>query len=208
MKCTHMLFKKIVVLTFAVVALTSCYLPASFDAEMEISRTGLYRISFDGYIVDMNIYQGLSSKKLTEGSEELKVKTDRIVADFKRDKSTQSVSYYKQGAFKVKWSKGGDIIKVRQSIFFRRNENMFSVTYDKKKATITLKGKYITKQNASRLEKMGLSLQGVVRIKTDAKVITHNAQKVWNEGAIKYYGWRLESLRDKPPLLIVSLGLL
>ncbi len=181
-------------------------MPASFDAEMEISRNGLYKISFDGYIVDLNIYQKLSSKELKVGSDELKKKTDMIIADFSRDSDTRSVSYYKQGAFKVHWVKGGDIIKARQVMFFRRNENIFSVTYNKKKATIMLKGKYIKKQDAARLEKMGLNLQGVVRIKTDAKVVTHNAQKVWNEGLVKFYGWRLNSLRDKPPLLIVSLG--
>jgi hypothetical protein len=203
-----MFFKKIAILPFSLVFLSSCYLPASFDAEMEISRNGLYKISFDGYIVDLNIYRKLSSKELTEGSKELKVKTDLIVADFKRDSDTRSVSYYRQGAFKVNWVKGGDIIKTRQAMFFRRNENIFSVTYNKEKAIITLKGKYIKKQDAERFEQMGLSLKGVVRIKTDAKVITHNAQKVWTEGLVKFYGWRLESIRDKPPLLIVSLGLL
>ncbi len=203
-----MLFKKLIVSTLAVVFLSSCYLPASFDAEMEISRNGLYKISFDGYIVDLNIYRQLSSKKLKPGTKEMKEKTDQIIADFKRDSDTESVSYFKQGAFKVKWSKGGDIIKTRQAMFFRRNENIFSITYDKKKAIITLKGKYIKKQDAERFENLGLTLQGVVRIKTDAKVITHNAQKVWSEGLVKFYGWRLNSIRDKPPLLIVSLGLL
>ena len=208
MKLVQMPFKNLIALAFATVILTGCYLPASFDAELELSRNGLYKISFDGYIVDLNIYRQLSSKKLKVGSKELKEKTDRIVADFKRDSSTQSASYYQQGAFKVKWVKGGDIIKTRQAMFYRRNENMFSVTYDKKKAIITLKGKYIKKQDAERLEQMGLSLQGVVKIKTDAKVIKHNAHKTWTEGVVKYYGWKLESLRDKPPLVIVSLGLL
>ena len=91
-------------------------------------------------------------------------------------------------------------------MFFRRNENMLSITYDKKKATIMLKGKYIKSQDAARLEQLGLTVQGVIRIKTDAKVVTHNAQKIWNEGSVKFYGWRLNSIRDKPPLLIVSLG--
>jgi hypothetical protein len=202
-----MKFKKYAALTLAVVLLTGCYLPASFDTDIELSRNGLYKISFDGYIVDMNIYHGLSSKKLKEGTPEMKVKTDAVIADFKRDSDTKSVSYYKQGAFKVKWIKGGDIVKTRQVMFFRRNENIFSVTYNQKKAIITVKGKYILRRDVIRLEQMGLNLQGVVRIKTDAKVIKHNAHKIWSEGAVKIYGWRLKSLKDRPPLLIVSLGL-
>ncbi len=201
-----MLIRKFALLLPAVMILTGCYLPASFDAEMELSRTGLYKMSFDGYIVDLNIYRQMRSKKLKAGSPELKAKTQKIIEDFERDRSTKSVSYYQQGAFKVNWAKGGDIIKARQVMFFRRNENMLSITYDNKKAIVTLKGKYIKSQDAARLEQMGLNVQGVIRIKTDAKVVTHNAQKIWNEGAVKFYGWRLNSIRDKPPLLIVSLG--
>lgn len=201
-----MLFRKFALLVSAILILSGCYLPASFDAEMELSRTGLYKMSFDGYIVDLNIYQSMRSKKLKVGSPELKEKIQKVIDDFERDTSTKSVSYFKQGAFKVNWSKGGDIIKARQVMFFRRNENMLSITFDKKKATIMLKGKYIKSQDAARLEQLGLTVQGVIRIKTDAKVVTHNAQKIWNEGSVKFYGWRLNSIRDKPPLLIVSLG--
>ncbi|MBT3915064.1 MAG: hypothetical protein HOF23_01755 [Rhodospirillaceae bacterium] len=201
-----MLFRKFALLVPAILILSGCYLPASFDAEMELSRTGLYKMSFDGYIVDLNIYKSMRSKKLKVDSPEFKEKIQKIIDDFERDTSTKSVSYFKQGAFKVNWSKGGDIIKARQVMFFRRNENMLSITYDKKKATIMLKGKYIKSQDAARLEQLGLTVQGVIRIKTDAKVVTHNAQKIWNEGSVKFYGWRLNSIRDKPPLLIVSLG--
>ena len=201
-----MLFRKFALLVPAILILSGCYLPASFDAEMELSRTGLYKMSFDGYIVDLNIYKSMRSKKLKVDSPEFKEKIQKIIDDFERDTSTKSVSYFKQGAFKVNWSKGGDIIKSRQVMFFRRNENMLSITYDKKKATIMLKGKYIKSQDAARLEQLGLTVQGVIRIKTDAKVVTHNAQKIWNEGSVKFYGWRLNSIRDKPPLLIVSLG--
>ena len=206
MKRCKMLFRKFALLVPAILILSGCYLPASFDAEMELSRTGLYKMSFDGYIVDLNIYKSMRSKKLKVDSPEFKEKIQKIIDDFERDTSTKSVSYFKQGAFKVNWSKGGDIIKARQVMFFRRNENMLSITYDKKKATIMLKGKYIKSQDAARLEQLGLTVQGVIRIKTDAKVVTHNAQKIWNEGSVKFYGWRLNSIRDKPPLLIVSLG--
>jgi ribosomal protein L24E len=197
---------KIGILFLAILSLSSCYLPVSFDTEIEISKHGLYNISFDGYIVDLNIYRGLSDKKLKEDTDEMKVKTDATIADFRRDKSTKSALYYKQGAFKVKWVKSGDIIKTSQVIFLRRNENIFSITRDKKKEIITLKGKYFKNKDIEGFERIGLTFRGVVRIKTNAKVITHNAQKVWNEGSIKFYGWRLKSMHDKPPLLIMSLG--
>ena len=48
-------FKQFAGLILVVIFLTGCYLPASFDAEIELSRTGLYKMKFDGFIVEMNL---------------------------------------------------------------------------------------------------------------------------------------------------------
>ena len=183
-----------------------CYLPGSFDAEIELSRPGHYKMKFDGYIVEVTMYDDLRKKKLSE--DEIKAKIKQVIGDFKRDKGTREVSYFGQGAFKVRWVKNGDVIKSKMITFFRRNENMLSITYLKKKATITLRGKYITKQNRERLIQMGLDVKGVIKIKTDAKVISHNATKVTKDGPITIYGWKLNSINDPSPKLVVSMGLL
>lgn len=183
-----------------------CYLPGSFDAEIELSRTGHYKMKFDGYIVEITLYDGLRKKKLSK--DQIKDKVKQVIGDFKRDKGTKEVSYFGQGAFKVRWVKNGDVIKSKMISFFRRNENMLSITYLKKEATITLRGKYIKKQDRDRLHEMGLNVQGVIKIKTDAKVISHNATKVTKEGAITVYGWKLNSIDDPAPKMVVSMGLL
>lgn len=155
------------------------YLPASFDAELGLSRTGLYKMSFDGYIVELTLYKDIREKKIDKEAEQKKAAII-IIADFTRDTSTKSASYFGQGAFHVKWSKGGDIIRSRQVTFFRRNENMLSITYNtynKNTAIITLAGRYIRKQQAEQLQAMGLDVKGVIRIKTDAKVLSENSQK-------------------------------
>ncbi len=185
---------------------TGCYLPGSFDAEIELSRTGHYKMSFDGYIVEITLYDGLRKKKLTQ--KQIKDKIKQVIGDFKRDRGTKEVSYYNQGAFKVRWVKTGDVIKSKMITFFRRNENMLSITYDKKKAIITLRGKYIKKQDRDRLIQMGLDVQGVIKIKTDAKVLSHNATKVTKDGLITIYGWKLNSIEDPSPRMVVTLGLL
>jgi hypothetical protein len=186
----------------AVLTLASCYLPGSFDAEIELSRTGLYKMTFDGYIVDVNFYNDIREGKLTP--EEERVKADRIVADFTRDRDTKEASYFGKGAFKVVWSKSGDIVKSRKVTFFRRNEEMLSITYIEDDRTITIGGKYIKKEDAERLQQMGLNVQGVLRIKTDARVEGHNATKVTKEALMSVYGWQIKSVTDPSPKMKIT----
>ena len=186
----------------ALLALASCYLPGSFDAEIELSRTGLYKMKFDGYIVDVNFYGELRDNKLSK--EEQAAKVERILTDFTRDKDTKEATYFGQGAFHVVWSKSGDIVKSRQVTFFRRNEDMLSITFNEKQRTITLAGKYIKKDDAERIRQMGLNVQGVLKIKTDARVEAHNATNVTKEAAVSVYGWRLTSVTDPSPKMKVA----
>ncbi|MEE2760064.1 MAG: hypothetical protein VYE18_01290 [Pseudomonadota bacterium] len=190
-------------LLIALIALSGCYLPASFDAELQLSRTGLYKMKFDGYIVETTLYKELRENKINKKTAQEKIA--RVIRDFKRDRATKRVTYFGQGAFQVNWSKGGDIIKSRQVTFFRRNENMLSITYNKNTARITLAGRYIKRRDADRLRTMGLDVKGVILIKTDAKVLSHNAQKTFPEGAITIYGWELKSVYDLAPKMEVML---
>ena len=127
-----------------------------------------------------------------------------VIADFKRDGDTKEVSYYGQGAFKVIWQTNGDITRTKNVTFFRRNENMLSILYDEKESTITLQTKYIKKQDADRILAMGLNVQGVLRVKTDARIIKHNAQRVTKDGLTTIYGFRMTSLTDPSPRMQVA----
>ena len=202
-KMTKFTSNSIVILILTAVFLTGCYLPGSFDAEIELSRTGLYKMKFDGYIVDLKMYDDLRTGKLSKQSE-INPKIDQVIGDFKRDSGTRAVSYFGNGAFKVVWGKSGDLIRTTMISFFRRNENMLSISYVKDKGLITLAGKSIGKNNAARLNKMGLNIRGVLRIKTDTRVISHNAQKVIKNGQVAEYVWEVLSIFDKAPKMVVS----
>lgn len=191
-------------LTGLLLVLTGCYLPGSFDAQIELSRTGLYKMTFDGYIVDLNIYNDITVKKLPP--KEIEPKIERVINDFKRDSGTKLIKYFRQGAFQVRWSKGGDLVRTKQVMFYRRNENILSVTYNKKKATMTMRGKYIKKQDANRLAAQGLDIvRGFIQVKTDAQVVEHNAHKITDQGAVKIYGWEVKSVFDRAPKMVVLL---
>jgi hypothetical protein len=190
-------------LLVAIVVLSGCYLPASFDAELELSRTGLYKMSFDGFIVETGLYREIRADTIK--GEALEEKIARVLTDFTRDSSTKSVSHFGKGAFKVVWSKSGDIIRSRQVTFFRRNENMLSISFNKNTGRIGLAGRYIAKKDGDRIQAMGLDVKGVIRIKTDAKVLSHNAQKTFKEGAVTVYFWELKSVYDRAPKMQVVL---
>ena len=183
--------------------LSGGYLPASFDAELELSRTGLYKMSFDGFIVKTGLYNEIRLNKIDKATIEKKIAF--VLRDFQRDSSTKSVSHFGKGAFHVKWVKSGDIIRSRQVTFFRRNENMLSITFNKNTGRIGLAGRHIQKRDGERIQAMRLDVKGVIRIKTDAKVLSHNAQKTFKEGGVTVYGWRLKSVFDRAPKMEVVL---
>ncbi len=156
--------------------LSGCYLPARFDAEIELSRTGFYSLEFQGYMAEIGLYRAIKDKKLN--AEEEAEKVEILKRDFTRDKSVKEFSYFKDGHFKVHYLKKGDITKTGMVTFVRRNENILSITSSPKTGTITIRGKYLKKNDIQRIIDMGLWMEGEVRVKTDAKVLNHNATTV------------------------------
>jgi hypothetical protein len=204
---TGMVLKKIKHLAFvalALVTLNSCYIPASFDAEIEISRTGYYNVVFEGYMVESNLFTKVVKDMINPKEEAERV--ERLKRDLTRDSSTKLFEYFKKGHFRIKWEKEGDILKTKTLTFLRRNENILSISYVKKRALVSIAGTSISKTNAQRMVDMGLGLQGSLKVTTDAKVLSHNATKVKDgEGRKKIYTWVLKSPFDPSPKLSFNL---
>jgi hypothetical protein len=185
------------------VLLSGCYLPARFAAEIEISRNGFYKMDFEGYVVDATFYRDLRDKKLTQ--KQINERIDAILTDFQRDSATKHVSYYGQGAFKVKWVDSGDLLRARMVTFVRRNEEMLSIAYLKDKNVIRVHGRALSKDQKDRLAQMGLNMEGELTVRTDAKVIQHNATKVERKGTVGVYTWTIKSLYDPTPNMVLAL---
>ncbi len=188
-----------------IAALGGCYFPVRFDAEIEISRYGTYSMIFDGYLVDVPLYDGLRKGKVS-GLEERR-KIELLKTDLTRDSSVKEFQYFKQGHFKVHWVKSGDLLRTGMVTFVRRNENILSLTYNKKKGIITVRSTPIARVTAKRLKEIGLDMQGQLRVKTDAPVVNHNAQKTVKDkkSGKRVYVWNIKSILDTPPKLVVVL---
>jgi len=192
--------KSLLLIIVLAAGVSGCYIPASFDAEINIDRGGYYKFKFDGYLAHVTLFNQVQSGKMTAEEEAKKAKV--LEKDFLRDSSTKEFKYFKQGHFKVVWEKEGDLLKSRMVSFARRNENMFSLGYNKNSSVVSVMGTPISKINAKRLLDAGLRVQGQVRVITNANVKSHNAQTIKKgKGREKTYIWNIKSPMDDSPKL-------
>ena len=195
----HLIFSALIFM-----AVGGCYIPASFDAEIEIGRTGFYKMKFEGYMAETNLFNKVVTENISPEEEEERIGV--LERDLTRDSSTKKFEYFKKGHFRIVWEKEGDILASKMVSFLRRNENMLSISYVKSKAQVTVQGTPISDVNAQRMVDAGLGMQGSLKVTTDARVISHNAAKVKDgEGRKKIYIWRIKSPFDPSPKLSFNL---
>ena len=198
--------KTALILALAVPLLVGCYLPVRFDAEIELGRTGFYDIEFDGYMAALPLYTDLQAGKL--GEAEAAEKIANTVADFRNDTATQEAEYVRDGLFRVRWKRDGDLLKSKMVTFLRRNEKIFTLKYLKDQGRMVLEGVSITSENVRRIQDAGLDSQGQLRLRTDARVIDHNAtavKDVKGDNRTKVYIWDIKTLTDPSPYLAAVL---
>ncbi len=202
-----MILKRLPLLVlFAVIAgvLSGCYLPERFDVEMRLNRQGYYSIIFDGYLVDVQMYEALQKGKLPPAEEKKKVAI--LIRDVKRSPAAKEFSYIRKGYFKINWQRKGDLIKDRMVTFLRRDKPMITLQYVRRTGLITMRGSSVRKPIAKQLLAAGLNMQGEVRFITDAKVISSNATKVKEKKGTREttYIWKIKSIFDRAPKLVIS----
>jgi len=190
----------------AVFAVTGCYMPIRFDAEIDINRAGYYQFFFDGYLAKVQLYQDLQDRKISRDEELEQVAL--IKADFERDSATEIFQYYEKGHFRVKYTRSGDLIKTRTMTFFRRNEYILGLSYNKETGQIAMLGKSLQRDNKDRLRAAGLDTSGELRVFSNARVTSHNATTVKpfpSKGPdYKLYTWKIPNLLAPTPALKIQ----
>lgn len=197
---------KIGSLCTAMLVLAACYLPQRFDSEIEIDASGYYSMIFDGYIVDVGLYQGLLDGSINEEQETEKVAV--LTRDLSRDTAMQNVEYFKQGHFRVTWERKGDLLKTKTVTFLRRNESMISLKYVSDAGLVEVMGRSIGKADKQRLAEMGLGMQGEIRVKSPIPALDHNATEVIqdkNDALAKWYVWRIQNIFQATPRLLLKI---
>lgn len=182
--------------------LGGCYVPVRFDAEVEITRAGYYSLTFDGYMASAPLYDELSKGKLLPAGEAEKVAL--LETDITRDKAVEEFKYIRQGHFKIRWHKEGDLLRAKSVTFLRSNERIVSLRYVRTSGQVTMQGAAVAKSNARRLIDSGLNIQGQLRVRTDAEVVSHNATLVKGKG-MRTYVWNIKSAMDPAPKLVLAI---
>jgi hypothetical protein len=199
--------RALLVLLIAAVALTGCYLPARFDAEIELDRRGYYKMIFSGYMVDTRLYGELKSGKVQGAAEVDEVK--KLKADIERDPDASDFGYIKQGYFKMTWKREGDLLKAKSVTFLRRNEHIFGIAYNKETRIINMLGRSLSKKQKDQIVNQGLNTTGELRVITDTRVISHNANEVKDFPArgprTKVYIYRIPNIYRATPQMQISL---
>ena len=190
-------------MTGLMTGLSGCYVPVSFYTEVEISRTGYYEIMYDGYLAWAPLYEKLRKGALSPSEEQEKVA--QITTDLKRDTATREVRYMRRGRFKVNWRKSGDLFKAKMVAFVRRSEKIIVLKFIKDSGEIILEGSSTSRSRAKQLVAAGLNVTGDLRVKTDARVISHNATSVTRNGNRgRIYDWKIRSVFDPAPRLVIA----
>lgn len=171
----------------AALVLSACYLPARFDAEIEVDRAGYYNVKFDGYLADVGLFRGLRDGTISAEQEQTKIGV--IERDFLRDSNTKEFEYFREGHFKINWQRAGDLVEAKTVTFIRRNELIFQLKYMEQSGYVILEGKSITKENRQRLYDMGLDMIGQIRLKTDMPVKSSNATSTKKDPNDKRFTW-------------------
>ena len=221
--------KKLTLAAVAMATLSACYLPARFDAEVEVTRAGYYSMIFDGYLAHVTLYDKLRKGEITEAEEQewierLRRDLVRPSADPRFQSPVKEFKYFKQGHFKVNWTKEGDLTKTKSVYFLRRNEHILALKFirnDMRLSTkkglppelvkgpfIIFEGKSIKKENKTRLVESGLGTEGTIRLKTDTKVYDHNATRNYKDKTDPnhtWYVWEIKSIFAPTPKAVMQL---
>jgi hypothetical protein len=197
---------RIVAALACVLALSSCFIPDKFEAEIRLTRDGSYGVTFIGILT----YGPLFSQIVRGEIDDAKAKENNrmFLEQLKRETFFKSVEPLGRGRFQVRYERTGKFAGRHQTVtFVSRQEPIFRVLTTEK-GTVEVNGSGQGKLYADRLEEVGLTTSGLLRVVTDMEVLEHNAQFIRKSPAPGYtqYDWRIRNFRDPSPRFVAKLA--
>ena len=197
-----MALRRLLMVLFVPILLTSCYLPQDFTIDLSMERNGDYRLSYRGLLVQPNIAQGLLDATLDEDAEEDKVA--KVIADLKRDSSVRQLAYAGMGVFNIVYEKRGNIIREKSFVFVRRQSRILEMFFHKDRNTVEIRGGFVPDQYQDRLTALGYQMTGKIEFRTTAGIRSHNAAEFREINGQNRLRWEIRSITDPVPNVIVG----
>lgn len=188
-------------LVFAAVLLVAgCYLPNDFTADLRITPNGDYRFTYDGNLTYMPLMEKLRKGTLSqqESAEQVKV----VSEDLARDSGFEQISYADQGTFVVRYKRVGNILREKSFNFVRLTSRLLTLER-RQDGNIAIIGDKPNTEDAKRIAEAGIVMRGVLRIQTEADVLTQNATEIVRV-APPVYIWRIDGVEKASPLMIFA----
>ncbi len=184
--------------------LASCWVPDKFGSEIRITKSGGYGISFNGELTWAPLYGQIVRGEIT--TEAAAEQSAGFLAALKTDGNFQYVASLGKGRYQVRYDRRGVIDRTQMISFVRRNARIFQIRANED-GKVSFFGTGAGSSQADLLDAMGLKTDGLLRIVTDAPVLTHNAMSVRPAPMPGYvmYDWKMTSFRQKAPKLTLQL---
>jgi hypothetical protein len=185
--------------------LTTCWLPETFEAEIRFTSTGAFGITYIGTLTYAPLFGQMARDQISK--EDADRQNRQFLAFLRQDKAFKEVNPLGRGRFQVKFMKEGQFAGNMQSYNFVNRQGPIFRLKTFEDGRIGFYGSGQAKVYSKRFEEVGLKMEGLVRVVTDAEVLEHNATfiRAAPVPGFTQYDWRIRSLRDDPPRLTARL---
>ncbi|MEC8200220.1 MAG: hypothetical protein VX085_11735 [Pseudomonadota bacterium] len=185
-------------LLLVIAAVSGCYFPSDFTADLQIDRQGRYRFTYIGKLTDVSLARQLALGRLQGLG--LQKRVEIAERDMRRDSAFKKIQYEEKARFDISYQREGYIVGERSFDFVRLNSRFLTLKYNKNTGEITMIGGKPNENHAKQLEEAGLEFNGVLRVWTNAQPTKHNSKNVRPQGQLIVYTWDIENVRQKVPL--------
>lgn len=186
--------------------LTACYLPDRYQAEIRLTSDGGFGVTYIGQLTYAPLFGQIARGQITEDKAR---ENDRMILEqLKRDPAFKEVSPLGRGRYQVRFEREGKFGGAMQMVnFATRNQAIFRIRTTED-GLVQVNGSGQGQLYAARFEEIGLGMQGLIRVVTDAEVLEHNATFVRASATPGFtqYDWRIRNFRDPPPKFIARLA--
>ncbi len=181
-------------------SLSACWVPEEFHATLDIEEDGSYTFVYDGVLTYAVAAAAAAEGKLDKKTElELKGAEEEL----RQDTSFKKVNYLGEGRYQVGYelSGGADdafafLSEELKIISLRRNDS----------GGLEVAGLELKEEDVQKFDEIGIEVDGVLEVKTDAEVIAHNAPDTpFLFGLLGSYKWTINSPKDPAPSMQVRI---
>ena len=191
------MLKRVGILLLATAAISGCYFPSDFTADLQLDREGRYRFTYVGKLTDVSM-----ARRLVRGDLQginLQNRIEIAERDMRRDNSFKEIRYEEKARFNIKYQREGYIVAERSFDFVRLSSRFLTLKYNRNTGEITLIGAKPNEKQANALEKAGIEFNGVLRVWTNAQPDKHNSKKVETRGRLIVYSWNIDNIHQPVP---------